>query len=552
MIRTQWMIAMWFVSLMVAPSLAQTPPRNTTPADERPSPTPRANNDQEAPIELKIFHLQYVKAKDAESTVEQLFRGDLFSVAADQRTNSLLVRGNPNLLVMIEALLKQLDTATTHENRDQATAATPGSVQGWPIPHEVPGLNAAEGGEPPSADTLRQQFQQLESRCLQLARQIRNDPSGRRDEALRKAVADAFQVRQQLQRAELAAFHQRLRDISQSIEMRERIADQIVSRRVDDLLNPNLKWDLSTEAAATPGAPDPTRGTGAVTTRSLADRIENAVIQREKAWGQLQGNWVLVRENAAGIKALTIRDSEVQLYDAATESIQTGVIRLRSPDKGMFEIEFGSRFARWMGTFVATDEQLTIHFTSAMQVGSRENGATEDTLLQWSGVYRPASGASIPAMGQPQNHDLIQALQPILAILRGAPESAETRLARAGLEDEWMDDIDQVLACPAHGSLQIEALLADATMAFATTNALKNERRRQMVVELALQRQIDGPWRLVLVDIDSAEDADRAMASFREEHPDARVVPVKAAIQRPVDRVTPVPGGSERNAKSEN
>ena len=60
---------------------------------------------------------------------------------------------------------------------------------------------------------------------------------------LRETVRKAFEARQKLQRAELAEFTQRLQAVRQSIETRERISQQIIDRRVDELLDPNLKWD---------------------------------------------------------------------------------------------------------------------------------------------------------------------------------------------------------------------------------------------------------------------------------------------------------------------
>ena len=49
-------------------------------------------------------------------------------------------------------------------------------------------------------------------------------------------------LRQQLQRAELQKVRDQLKRIEQSIETRERIKDEIIDHRVEELLNPELHW----------------------------------------------------------------------------------------------------------------------------------------------------------------------------------------------------------------------------------------------------------------------------------------------------------------------
>ncbi len=58
-----------------------------------------------------------------------------------------------------------------------------------------------------------------------------------------KLVEFTFQARQALQKAELAEHARRLAKIQKTIETREQLKSQIVSRRVDELLDPNLDWN---------------------------------------------------------------------------------------------------------------------------------------------------------------------------------------------------------------------------------------------------------------------------------------------------------------------
>ncbi|QDT54913.1 Bacterial type II/III secretion system short domain protein [Caulifigura coniformis] len=65
--------------------------------------------------------------------------------------------------------------------------------------------------------------------------------------ALRKQLKDAvkksFEARQAMLAAELEAMQAKLAVTRQSLEARNRISGEIVARRVEDLLNPALKWD---------------------------------------------------------------------------------------------------------------------------------------------------------------------------------------------------------------------------------------------------------------------------------------------------------------------
>lgn len=95
---------------------------------------------------------------------------------------------------------------------------------------------------------LRQQYDALERQARTLSDQLRKplpDPATgeKLRSQLRDAVSQAFETRQKLQRAELAEFAKRLQGIQQSIEMREKISQQIIDRRVQELLDPNVKWE---------------------------------------------------------------------------------------------------------------------------------------------------------------------------------------------------------------------------------------------------------------------------------------------------------------------
>lgn len=90
----------------------------------------------------------------------------------------------------------------------------------------------------------------------------------------RREVEAAFEARQQLQRAELVRLQQRLTHIEDLIESRERIKDQIIERRVEELLDPNLRWQTPDESASLPQKTQQgTNQTNGEPTNAATDRV---------------------------------------------------------------------------------------------------------------------------------------------------------------------------------------------------------------------------------------------------------------------------------------
>lgn len=93
---------------------------------------------------------------------------------------------------------------------------------------------------------IQKQYAEAESRAKKLAKLLRESAAPERSATqrpeLRRAIAEAFALRQKLLRAELEEMKARLSQTSQSIKAREKLVDQIVDRRMKDLLNPQLDW----------------------------------------------------------------------------------------------------------------------------------------------------------------------------------------------------------------------------------------------------------------------------------------------------------------------
>lgn len=180
--------------------------------------------------EIKIFTLAHIQAEDAATLVRQLFRHLQLSVAPDARTNSLLAQGPSDVLMQIEAVLIRLDeTKTANDKRAD------------PLVPNLKDVEQASG----RITQLKGQYAVQEQKAAAIAQQIRNvaQPTEQAKTNLRQAVADAFSLRQHLHQAEVAAFQQRMTKVQQIIRTRDQLKDQIINRRVEDLLNPNLNWN---------------------------------------------------------------------------------------------------------------------------------------------------------------------------------------------------------------------------------------------------------------------------------------------------------------------
>lgn len=215
-----------------------------------------------AKSEIKIFTLKYLSAKQAERLIRELFQRDGSSLVADERLNQLIVRGESNHLKEIEAVLLKLDQPaknppsgnaadlysrkapeTTRPASNPMTVGPPGSLG-------IQGAESMMGGSPPrqrdSLTKAKAAYQAAEERAAQLAAGFQQraklapqDPQlPRLKSQLRDAVSEALALRQKLHEVELAALESRIRKIRTSLVARNRIRDQIINRRVEDLLNP--------------------------------------------------------------------------------------------------------------------------------------------------------------------------------------------------------------------------------------------------------------------------------------------------------------------------
>ena len=111
-----------------------------------------------------------------------------------------------------------------------------------PLYDADPAMDSYLSHEASQIADLRTDYEAADKQAHDLAESLRKTPDPTKKAKLRIAVQRAFTLRQSLLRAELQKMQARLEKTQRSLDLRERIADQIVDRRVADLLNPELDW----------------------------------------------------------------------------------------------------------------------------------------------------------------------------------------------------------------------------------------------------------------------------------------------------------------------
>jgi hypothetical protein len=205
------------------------------------SPSPEVHSQ----LPLRKVTFKHARAADVLKIMQDLV-GDALDdgkgFVVDERTNSLLYLSHDVSSPEFEEGCSSLDTPTPSSSVTGLGASISVPALG-PQPLTFDFSFGIERGE--SIESLKQRYNELEQQAHQLADKLKQSTSlseSQRAE-LQLAVRRSFQSRQALQRAELADLAQRMKSMQQSIDMRDKLADKVVERRVEDLLNPNLKWD---------------------------------------------------------------------------------------------------------------------------------------------------------------------------------------------------------------------------------------------------------------------------------------------------------------------
>lgn len=211
--------------------------------------------------ELKVIRLENAEAVQVTSLLAQVLGTNMAKIIPDPRTNSLIVEADDSTTLKIEALVQVLDQPSEKPNAraDDPDAADPLADDVSPILSKIPHLNRLFK-YPGNIDELRREYESKDRAAAEIAKQIQGrqaDESRRsRDrERLTQAVREAFAARQKLLRAELVALQVRISNSRESLELRDKAAEQIVERRVEDLLNPEFRWEEPKSSEGTAAGP---------------------------------------------------------------------------------------------------------------------------------------------------------------------------------------------------------------------------------------------------------------------------------------------------------
>jgi hypothetical protein len=320
-------------------------------------------------------------------------------------------------------------------------------------------------------DDLQRQYEALEQRARTLSDELRKPlPDPATGEALKSQLRDtvrqAFETRQDLQRAELAEFAQRLKGIQESIELRDKISQQIIDRRVDELLDPNLKWDEpasgrgrtralrsdSLRSGNEKSTPDDSRRAATTPTPHLQHDVSpRTPIQDEKAVSKLVLTFFQDRSRRA-VPCVVVKINEE--YFAVTTSPAT-VVPDGTPhaiDRSVVEWSDGSQ------AIVTYDERSTkelqlYRFADDAVIPERLRSAAEIMI------------DAMPTVGADKGLEIgvpLSALTPV-----GAGSPSETRVRVSAI------NVSQKLTLPSHkvehqydGLFSVDAALPEGTPVF--------------------------------------------------------------------------------------
>ncbi len=239
------LVIAWLVCL--GTDLFAQPPEIPGPPSSSPSTQPT----------LRKITFKHAKAADVLNILQQL-EGTNTGIVVDERTNSLIFMGDDVDARYAEETWALLDSEPTSpmEAVPGVSPSVPGQVSSSPSTQPGQTFSFSIDFEPGnSIETLKRRYNDLEKQSHLLAGKFKDSMSLSETQLtdLHLAVRESFEARQSLQRAELAELARRMKRMQQSIDMRDKLADKIVQRRVDDLLNPKLKWEAkeNSELAAT-------------------------------------------------------------------------------------------------------------------------------------------------------------------------------------------------------------------------------------------------------------------------------------------------------------
>jgi hypothetical protein len=305
--------------------------------------------------------LQHVGAEELLAVIGELgFHHEQLSIAAEPRSNSIVARGDAESLKELETLLLNLDKP------GEAGSTTPrfDSVELAKLKREYQTLLSQFGGTHPKVVQLKQQVESLErlgrdsdltpakrvqpvksesqlrkeyEAAEQASAKVASDwhnvngranPDGGQLEILRRAllkqVRGAFHLRQQLKKSQIDRAEEQLQTVRSRLQQRDQIAEQIISRRVEDLLaTDTLRW-LSSDGGAVE-----MRGSEPSESSASNDSISSRPVQIQA----LDQGVIVLRGKKSDVDLIVKTLDEVQEKSQSVQKVPTpkGVVKWFDP-----------------------------------------------------------------------------------------------------------------------------------------------------------------------------------------------------------------------------
>lgn len=198
-------------------------------------------------LQLKIIKLSRLPADKAASTIKQLFDEYVIQglrLEAHPDLNALIMRGRPELVSQLSALLNELDAASPTSHRD---TTNPSSVAG-PLTEQV--VTAEQ-------QVLNDRLADLRDQYHASAKKPSDKEKKKAAESLskiRQLMEDAFDNRLGQQMDQVKRLQARLTTLQNRIEQREKQHSQLIDQATQELLN----GERSVFPATAPRSPEST------------------------------------------------------------------------------------------------------------------------------------------------------------------------------------------------------------------------------------------------------------------------------------------------------
>ena len=189
---------------------------------------------EDAPF-VVAFALKHARAQFVSDQLRQQYAdfiaANALSSSVKEQTNSILVHGRPELIAEVKEFVERLDVQE-NGSLEQLQSAT------LELAKEYRTLGTGK-----TLDVSPYESIAVDSSLSTFAEVKREEVSSLKKQKLRDSVEAEFEARQLLQRAELSRLQQELQSIQRQIDTRVQLKDQIIDKRVEELINPVIQWD---------------------------------------------------------------------------------------------------------------------------------------------------------------------------------------------------------------------------------------------------------------------------------------------------------------------